>query len=93
MWGLTGHYKKWGRGMGYGGKKDYDAAAKEFANIHQTNPKASIIEGNFLGSGKGQNAGKLQRAISYEGNTVVLDVNSGQVMDFIQHYLEALKDL
>lgn len=80
MYLLGDHFEKHGRGMGYASKKAYDAAAKEFATINQMNKKATIVEGTW--NGRGSLNGTLQRAITYDGKTVVLDVVSGQVLDF-----------
>ncbi|MBV6714144.1 HINT domain-containing protein [Paenibacillus chitinolyticus] len=80
MYQLGDHFNKHGRGMGYASKKDYDAAAKEFANTHQSNPNAKILEGTW--NGPGTLNGTRQRAIIYDGKTVVIDVKSGQVIDY-----------
>lgn len=45
MYQLGDHFNKHGRNMGYGYKKEYDAAAKEFAKVNQSNSKATIVEG------------------------------------------------
>lgn len=39
------HFNKHGRGMGFTSKKEYDRAAREFAETHQVNPKAKMVEG------------------------------------------------
>ncbi|MGO4733739.1 hypothetical protein [Paenibacillus sp. 2KB_22] len=80
MYQLGDHFNKHGRGMGYESKKAYDAAAKEFATKNQNNPKSSIVEGTWNGSGSLN--GATQRAITYDGKTVIIDVKSGQVIDF-----------
>ncbi|MBW4082942.1 hypothetical protein [Paenibacillus sp. S150] len=80
MFLLSDHFEKHGRNMGYASKKLYDAAAKEFATINQLNSKATIVEGTW--NGRGSLNGTLQRAITYDGKTVVLDASSGQVIDF-----------
>jgi len=80
MYQLGDHFNKHGRGMGYESKKAYDLAAKEFASINQNNPKARIVEGTWNGSGSLN--GTNQRAITYDGRTVVIDTKSGQVIDF-----------
>jgi len=80
MYQLGDHFNKHGRGMGYESKKAYDLAAKEFASINQNNPKARIVEGTWNGSGSLN--GTNQRAIIYDGRTVVIDTKSGQVIDF-----------
>ncbi len=80
MYQLGDHFNKHGRGMGYASKKEYDAAAKEFANTYQKNPNATILEGTW--NGPGTLNGARQRAITYGGKTVVIDVKSGQVVDF-----------
>lgn len=58
------HLNKHGRGMGFESKKDYDAAAKEFAVKHQTNPQAKVIEGRL---NTGNNTVQYQRVITFEG--------------------------
>ncbi|WP_017692560.1 hypothetical protein [Paenibacillus sp. PAMC 26794] len=66
--------------MGYESKKAYDVAAKEFATKNQNNPKSSIVEGTWNGSGSLN--GTTQRAITYDRKTVIIDIKSGQVIDF-----------
>jgi len=77
---LRDHFNKHGRIMGYESKKTYDAAAKAFAKINQNNPSTKIFDGVW--NGKGKLSDTFQRAISYEGKTVILDKNTGQVIDF-----------
>lgn len=80
MYQLGDHFDKWGKNMGYSSKKECDAAAKEFANTYQNNPNSTIVEGTW--NCKGTLNGTRQRAITYDGKTVVIDVKSGQVIDF-----------
>ncbi|MDT0124683.1 RHS repeat-associated core domain-containing protein [Paenibacillus sp. RRE4] len=80
MYQLGDHFNKHGRGMGYESKKAYDTAAKEFATKNQSNSKSSIVEGTWNGSGSLN--GTTQRAITYDGRTVILDTKTGQVIDF-----------
>ena len=76
MYQLGDHFNKHGKAMGYESKKAYDAAAREFANINQENSNAQIFEGIWNGT--------VQRAISYEGKTVILDKATGQIIDFYE---------
>nr|WP_261769696.1 RHS repeat-associated core domain-containing protein [Paenibacillus xylanexedens] len=80
MYQLGDHFNKHGRGMGYESKKAYDTAAKEFATKNQSNSKSSVVEGTWNGSGSLN--GTTQRAITYDGRTVILDTKTGQVIDF-----------
>lgn len=78
--------------MGYASKKEYDMAARVFAEANQLNPKAVVHDG--IWGGKGMLAGTAQRAISFEGKTVILDKSTGQVIDFyIGTELRGLIDL
>lgn len=74
------HFNKHGRGMDYGSKKAYDAAAKEFARKYQDHPDARVYEGKWNGSGK--LGGNRQRAITFDGKTVIIDKNTGQIVDY-----------
>ncbi|MBA4603830.1 hypothetical protein, partial [Thermoactinomyces mirandus] len=82
MYQLGKHFNKHGRDMGFASKKEYDQAAKDFAEKYQTELKAEIWEG--IWNGKGNLSGKTQRAIIYNNKTVILDPVSGQVIDFYQ---------
>ncbi len=80
MYQLGKHYNKHGREMGFNSKSEYDSAAREFANTNQTNPNASIIQGNL--NMRDSTVGPLQRAVSIDGMTVVIDVSTGDIIDF-----------
>ncbi|WP_102272010.1 hypothetical protein [Cytobacillus massiliigabonensis] len=82
MYQLGKHFNKHGRNMGYTSKKDYNLAAYHFAKTNQVNPKATIFEGVW--NGPGQLNGTVQRAIIYEGKTVIVDKKTGQLIDFYQ---------
>jgi hypothetical protein len=75
------HFNKHGRSMGFNSKKEYDRAAKEFAKSHQNNFEAKIIEGELNLQDKTK-LPQFQRAITYDGKTVVIDVDNGQIRDF-----------
>lgn len=66
--------------MGYKSKTEYDAAAKEFANLYQNNPSANIYEG--IWNGHGQLNGTIQRIINFNNQTVIMDKAAGQIIDF-----------
>ena len=82
MWQVGDHYNKHGRGMGYSSKIEYDAAAKKFATEMQTHPDTKIFEGQW--NGRGQLNGTTQRAIINNGKTVIIDSNSGKIIDFFE---------
>ena len=66
--------------MGFASKQQYDAAAKAFARKYRNHPRAQVFEGVW--GGKGQLAGSSQVAVVYRGRTVILDLRTGQVIDF-----------
>ena len=74
------HFNKHGRDMGYKSIKAYDSAAKEFAEKHQNHPDAKVYEGKWNGTGSQHR--EIQRIITYEGKTVIVNKDSGQVIDF-----------
>jgi ankyrin repeat protein len=75
------HFNKHGRGMGFTSKKEYDRAAREFAETHQVNPKAKMVEG-ILNSRTEDKTPQHQRAITYGGRTVIICTETGQIKDF-----------
>ena len=77
---LGKHFHKHGRAMGYTTKKEYDAAAKEFVRKYQDHPKAKVFDGMWSGGGKF--GGGLQRIITYDGKTAIVDPPTGQIVDF-----------
>ena len=76
------HFNKHGRDMGYASKKEYDAAAKEFARANLKNPDAQIYEGKWNGGGN-QHL-EEQIAIMYDGKTVIINKQTGQIIDFYE---------
>ena len=68
--------------MGYGSKSEYNQAAHDFAQVNEQNPDAQIFEGTW--NGRGRFNGQTQRAIIYDNKTVIVDVSSGQIIDFYE---------
>ncbi len=77
---LGKHFNKHGREMGYSTKSEYQKAASDFANKYSTHSRAKIMEGTW--NGKGNFANFRQITISFEEKTVVLDKQTGQLIDF-----------
>ena len=76
------HFNKRGREMGYTSKKEYSDDALDFANKNIHNPNAQIYEG--IWNGKGNQNGQTQIVITYDNKTVIINKNSGQVIDFYE---------
>ncbi len=66
--------------MGYSNKKEYNEAAINFAKENKSNPNAQIYEG--LWNGKGNQNGDLQIVITYNNRSVIINKESGQIIDF-----------
>ncbi|MEE3488753.1 MAG: hypothetical protein VZT48_11695 [Bulleidia sp.] len=82
MYKLGGHFNKHGRDMGFEDKKSYEEAARNFAIENQNNPDATIVEGVW--GGQGMLHGQTQRAITYDGKTVIISADTGQIIDFYE---------
>ncbi len=76
------HFNKRGREMGYTSKKEYSDDALDFANKNIHNPNAQIYE--EIWNGKGNQNGQTQIVITYDNKTVIINKNSGQVIDFYE---------
>ena len=74
------HFNKHGREMGFKSITEYDNAAKTFAREAQLNPNSEIYQGRW--TGRGMYHDKVQRIITYDGNTVIIDPHTGQIIDF-----------
>jgi len=77
---LGKHFNKHGKEMGFTSKAEYDAVAREFAISNQNNLKSQIIEG--IWNEKGSLNGTTQRAIIYDGKTVIIDVETRLMIDY-----------
>ena len=81
MYQLGDHFNKHGRDMGYKSKKEYNQAAREFAEVYKDNPNSEIFEGKQTGR---TGAEYDQIIIRYEGKQVIIGKNSGQIIDFYE---------
>ena len=74
------HFNKHGRDMGYSSKAEYNNAAREFVNSYQNHPDAKIYEGKWNGGGIYNN--RIQRIVTYDNKTAIINPNTGQIIDF-----------
>ena len=81
MYQLGDHYTKHGKNMGYGSKKEYEAAARQF--FTEKSSTAEIYEG-IWNSSRGQQSGELQIIIRNEGKQLIINKNTGQIIDFYE---------
>ncbi len=89
---LGKHFNKHGREMGHASKKEYQKAAVEFAKKYKTHSNSKIMQGTW--NGKGAYTDVKQIAISFEERTVILDKQTGQLIDFYKGTeLRGLKEL
>jgi hypothetical protein len=75
------HFNKHGRQMGYKSSKEYDKAAKDFAQRYQNHPDTILKEGHLNSKEKGKK-GPVQRIVEYDGLTVIVNPENGQVINF-----------
>ncbi len=75
------HYNKHGKEMGFGGKKDYEAGARAF--IEENRNTAEIFEGTWISS-RGNQSGELQIVIRFGGKQVIINKETGQIIDFYE---------
>ena len=75
------HFNKHGREMGYKSTKEYERAAREFAEKYKDNPNSEIFEGKWNGRGGIE---KEQIIIRYDGKQVIIGKNSGQIIDIYE---------
>ncbi len=75
------HYNKHGRDMGFGGKKEYEAGARDF--IEKSKSTAEIFEGKW-NSSRGSQGGETQIIIRSEGKQAIINKETGQIIDFYE---------
>ena len=81
MYQLGKHYNKHGwPEMGYASKKEYQQAAYDFALEARQSPDAEILKGEWRS--RTQELVREQIVIRYQGKSVILDAQTGQIMDF-----------
>ena len=73
------HYNKHGRDMGYSSKKEYETAAREF--FVQNKETSDIYEG-IWNSSRGGQSGQRQIIIRKNGKQLIINKESGQIIDF-----------
>ena len=81
MYQLGYHFNQHGRAMGYSSKNEYDAGARDFIAKHKDS--AEIYDGKWNAS-RGIEGGKKQIIIRAEGMQVIIDEQSGQIIDFYE---------
>lgn len=81
MYQLGQHYNKHGREMGYGSKKEYEQAAREF--FEQYKNTAEIYVGKW-NSSRGVEGGELQFIIREDGKQLIINKETGQIIDFYE---------
>lgn len=75
------HYNKHGKDMGFGSKKEYEAGARDF--IEKNKNTAEIFEGKWNAS-RGSQGGEIQIIIRSEGKQVIINKETGQIIDFYE---------
>ena len=81
MYQLGNHYNKHGKDMGYASKKEYEQAARIFLQKYLKD--AEVFEGTY-NSGHGKNAGIRQIIVRYNGKQLIINKESGQIVDFYE---------
>lgn len=78
---IGNHYNKHGKDMGFASKKEYAQAAKIFLQKYLKD--AEVFEGTY-NSGHGRNAGIRQIIVRYNGKQLIINKESGQIVDFYE---------
>jgi len=81
MYQVGQHYNKHGKSMGYAGKKDYEAGARNF--IDENRGTATIFEG-IWNSSRGSQGGELQIIVRADGKQLIINKTTGQIIDFYE---------
>ena len=81
MYQLGNHYNKHGRLMGFSDKVEYELAARDFFYNNQNIPE--IYRGNWNNS-RGNQSGQVQLIIRHNGMQLIINQETGQIIDFYE---------